>query len=212
MRHLTLALLFSLALLAPLSALAQPVASPPVEGSGVALAPVPEAPAAPVAVPIEVAPVVVPAEVPAPPVVLPPVEPVAVPAGVEPVASPSWISSLGSQILGYLLPVLAAFLSGLLAWLLSLVARKLGISLDLAKDAAVRGAIRAAIGGAEEWAARKLKLGEPVTTGADKAAWVLSAVAGQFPGLLPADLKRMLDEEIATMPKVGATGNKLSGR
>ena len=81
MRHLTLPLVLSLALLAPLSALAQPVASPPVEGSGVALT----APAEAVAVPAVVVPVAAPVVVsPSPSAVpLPPlVEPVDVPAGV----------------------------------------------------------------------------------------------------------------------------------
>jgi len=61
MRHLILALVLSFALLAPLSALAQPVAPPPAEGSGVALEPVPEAVAVPAVVVPEVAPVAVPA-------------------------------------------------------------------------------------------------------------------------------------------------------
>lgn len=70
MRHGILILVLSLAILAPLSALAQPSPVAPVEGSGVALGAVPGAPAAPVAVPVVVAPVVV------------PVEPVDVPSGV----------------------------------------------------------------------------------------------------------------------------------
>jgi hypothetical protein len=153
-----------------------------------------------------------------PSVVVPPIPvEVAPPISVEPspvvvLSEPPvpWLSTLLSQILGALLPVLAAFLAGLLAWVLSIVARKLGISLDLARDAAIRAAIRAAIGGAEEWAARRLKTSEPAASGAEKAQWVLDAVQRQWPGVLPADLKRMLDEELAYLPRVGATGDSMT--
>ena len=126
MRHgiLSLTLIFALALLAPLSALAQPVASPPPEGSGVALTP-PAGPAeaVPVAVP-EVAPVPLP-EV-APVVVSPSPSPVVapvVPVPVEPVDVPSGVGQVVTayQAGGWLAAGAAAVM------LLTLLLRILGI-------------------------------------------------------------------------------------
>jgi hypothetical protein len=211
-----LTLIFTLALTFALALGAQAQEAPPVgalPGSAAVDVVAPEAPV-PVALPLTPSPspeVAVPVPV-APVDVAPPIS--AEPSPVVVLSEPPvpWLSTLLSQILGALLPVLAAFLAGLLAWVLSIVARKLGISLDLAKDAAVRGAIRAAIGGAEEWAARRLKAGEPAASGADKLSWVLNAVSERFPGLVPDNLRRMVDEELAALPKVGATKSAVGGR
>lgn len=118
---------------------------------------------------------------------------------------------LGLDILSYVFPVLAAVLVAVASWGLSKLGKKWGIEVDLAKDAAVRQAIRIAIGGAEEWAARKLKLEDKKVQGAEKAKWVHDVVSRMFPKLFPDDLDRMIDEELAAMSGVGATGDVVVG-
>ena len=120
--------------------------------------------------------------------------------------------SLGIQVLSYMLPVIAAVLTSLTTWGLSLLAKKWKIDLNLSQDAAIRIAIRAAIGGAEEWASRKLKLDAKAgVSGAEKAQWVIAVVEKQWPNLTPAELDRMIDEELSAISGVGATGQSREG-
>lgn len=114
-------------------------------------------------------------------------------------------ANLGLTILSYLLPVAALVLTTLLSWGMTYLGRRYKVQLDLTQDAALRVAVRAAIGGAEEWGARKLKIQGKRVPSAEKAAWVKKAVTSQWPKLLPEDLDRLLDEEIAAMHGVGAT-------
>jgi len=116
--------------------------------------------------------------------------------------------SIGMTLMSYLLPVIAAVLTGLISWGLTKLFKKWGVQLDLTKDAAIRQAVRIAIGGAEEWAARKMKL-DAKPDGAEKAKWVHDQVSRLWPRLLPDDLDGMIDEELAAMQGVGATGNAI---
>ena len=118
---------------------------------------------------------------------------------------------LGMDLLSLLLPVIAAVLSGLIAWGLTKLTKKWGINLDMTKDAALRIAIRTAIGGAEEWAERKWNIDGNKPEGAEKAKWVHDQVSALWPTLIPDSLDRMIDEELATMKGVGATGDTVVG-
>ena len=119
-------------------------------------------------------------------------------------------SGIGLQLLSYLLPVIAAVLTALSSWGLTLLAKKWKIDLDLTKDAALRLALRAAIGGAEEWAARKLKLDpEAAVDGAEKAKMVKGIIEAKWPKLTPAELDQLIDEELAATKGVGATQDRV---
>ena len=118
---------------------------------------------------------------------------------------------LGMDLLSLLLPVIAAVLSGLIAWGLTKLTKKWGINLDMTKDAALRIAIRTAIGGAEEWAERKWNIDGNKPEGAEKAKWIHDQVSALWPTLIPDSLDRMIDEELATMKGVGATGDTVVG-
>jgi len=118
---------------------------------------------------------------------------------------------LGMDILAILLPVIAAILTAVISWGATKLAKKWGIQLDLSKDATIRMAIRTAIGGAEEWAARKMKLEDKSVDGAEKAKWVHDQVSALWPKLLPDSLDGMIDEELAAMAGVGATEDRVVG-
>ena len=207
-RPMHLCALFLLLTLMPLTAMAQagpdgpPVPDVPAvveqPAAAVASMPVPAAEPLPVAVvPVVAAPV--PAE--AAPDVVPP---------IVPAPEPSIWQNLGVQLFGYMLPGIAGVLVALLSWLLLLGARRLGLNIDLARDSMIRGAVRAAIAGAEEWAARKLKAGSK-TGGAEKLQWAIDQLRERYPGALPDELRRMVDEELGLMIGVGATGDQAIG-
>ena len=115
------------------------------------------------------------------------------------------MSDLWTLFLSYMLPIFASILATLAAYALALLGKKIGVEVDLTKDAAIRVGIRKLIGAAEEWAARKAKV-EEKPEGKDKARYVLDLAAKQWPKLLPDDLERILDEELASTKGVGATG------
>lgn len=122
-------------------------------------------------------------------------------------------SEFGLTILSYVLPVLAAVIGSLVAWGVKKLVNKWGIQLDLHKDSQLRIAVRAAIKGAEEWAARKMKLDtDKAVTGAEKASWVQKRIQRMFPELLPDDLEALIDEELASMWGVGSTGERVVNR
>jgi hypothetical protein len=120
--------------------------------------------------------------------------------------------TFGISLASYLLPVIAAILSALAAYGLRYLAKKWKIDLDLAQDAAIRTAVRSAIAGAEEMASRKLKL-EPgkAVPGSEKAQWVFDRVNQMFPDLININLHKMIDEELAQIRGVGATGDRVVG-
>ena len=175
-------------------------AQTPPAASGIAVVP----PSAPVP---EV-PVVVP---PLPVASLPPVAPPpAIILEAAPIPEPGFWASLGGQVLSYLLPMLASIVTALLGWVLLLLRAKLGLAVDLTRDSMVRAAVRSAILGAEEWAARQLKIGQVPPGGAGKLSWAVAALRAQFPKLLPADLSRMIDEELGALPGVGASSTPVA--
>jgi hypothetical protein len=121
--------------------------------------------------------------------------------------------TLGISIASYLLPVIAAVLLAFISYGLKYLTKKWKINLDLSQDTAIRIALRAAICGAEELAARKLKLDKNKgMTGAEKAQWVFDRVNQQWPDLVNVDLHKMMDEELAQMSGVGATGARVVGQ
>ena len=115
---------------------------------------------------------------------------------------------LGIQILGYLLPVMAALLTALGSWGLTMLAKKFGLDIDLRKDAMIRNAVRNGIAAAEEWGQRQIKDEDNGPSGAAKLEWAKGLIMKQWPKMLPEDLDRMLDEELAQMQGPGATGDK----
>jgi len=117
-------------------------------------------------------------------------------------------SQLGIDIMSYLLPVIAVIITALASWALTLLAKKLGVQVDMTKDAAIRRAVRMSIGGAEEWAARKMGTDESKKPeGVEKADWVKRQMNSMWPNLLPEELDRYIDEELAAVPGAGATGD-----
>jgi hypothetical protein len=116
-----------------------------------------------------------------------------------------------NEIMGYVLQGLAALISAMILVGLQRLAKRFNLQLSEREQAMVRGAVRKGIAGAEEWAARELKAHRQPVAGVQKAARVKSMVAAQWPKLLPEDLDRMLDEELAAMAGVGATGDRVVG-
>jgi len=127
------------------------------------------------------------------------------PAAVAPV-SPWW-----AGLVEALIPAAGAVVTALLSWALAQLARRWGLALSQEQEAAIRAGIRVAIGGVEEAALAKVKGGSPPMAGADKLNLALSAVQARWPKALPDDLVRMVHEELARMPGVGATGDTVHG-
>lgn len=116
-----------------------------------------------------------------------------------------------NEIMGYILQGLAALISAMILVGLQRLAKRFNLQLSEREQAMVRGAVRKAIAGAEEWAARELKANRQPVAGVQKAARVKGMVTAQWPKLLPDDLDRMIDEELAAMSGVGATGDRVVG-
>jgi len=123
----------------------------------------------------------------------------AAPAPVEAVASPT----AGEQVFDLLLPTAGAVLSLLAGWLLLGLRRRLGLEIADAHAALIRGTVRRAIAGAEEWAAREGGRG-----GLVKSAHAIAAVRVQYPKLPPSSACRLLDEELGSLPGMGASGDR----
>ena len=133
---------------------------------------------------------------------------VALPAVVLP-PEPGLLAQLGQGVLPYLIQGAGLVLMALFGWLLVWIQRKTKVDLGAAKDSMIREAARKAIGGAEEWLANLLKIGlKPDHT---KLQWATGALLRQFPDVLPADLQRVITEELGAMAGVGATGDKAIG-
>lgn len=115
------------------------------------------------------------------------------------------MAEFGQQLLAYLIPILGSLLAAVATWAITRLAQKYGVDLNLKRDTAIRSTIRSAILGAEEWAARKAKV-ERKPEGSEKAAYVSKLIQAKWPKLLPEDLDRLIDEELARTPGTGATG------
>ena len=133
---------------------------------------------------------------------------VALPVAMLP-PEPGLLAQLGQGVLPYLIQGAGLVLMALFGWLLVWIQRKTKVDLGAAKDSMIREAARKAIGGAEEWLANLLKIGiKPDHT---KLQWATGALLRQFPDVLPADLQRVITEELGAMAGVGATGDKAIG-
>ncbi len=110
------------------------------------------------------------------------------------------------QLLEVLLPIIGAVLTALSSYAVALITKRMGIKLDNEKEQMLRGAIRSGIAGAEEWAARKANIESRNVAGAEKAVWLHERIKKAYPKLSSAELDSLLDEELAKLQDVGATG------
>ena len=107
------------------------------------------------------------------------------------------------------LPPLAALLVALIMWGLRKLFKKIDWDVKARQDAAIRELIRAAIGGAEEWAASKLKASGSKPDGAEKLEWVRQQVDKLWPNAIPDDLDGLIHQELARVSGAGATGDRV---
>lgn len=113
---------------------------------------------------------------------------------------------LGLEVLQAMLPIITTVLTAFAVQGLRLLSKKFKLDIDLTNDAILRIAIRSAIGGAEEWAARELKLdGKSTIVSSDKVALVRGVIKAKYPDLTSEEFDTLLDEELAAMEGVGAT-------
>jgi len=110
------------------------------------------------------------------------------------------------QVLEVVLPIIGALLTALSSYAVTLLTKRMGIKLDAEKEEMLRSAIRSGIAGAEEWAARRAKVEPHNISGAEKAMWLHNRLKKMYPKLAPQELDHMIDEELAKLKDVGATG------
>ena len=118
------------------------------------------------------------------------------------------MSEFGKIIIENLLPVMGALLTALSTYAVRLIAAKLKIQVAAEEEAMLRYAIRKGIAGAEEWAARKASINPSPIKGADKALWVSDRIKEMYPNIQANEITRLIDEELASIKGVGATGDK----
>ena len=123
------------------------------------------------------------------------------PSLAAPADVPFW-----KELVAQLLPIAGAVLMAFAALAVRKLNAKYGLELDDRADATIRKALRGLIIGAEEWAAREMKTGVK-PDGAAKLKRVLDLASGLFPNLDQSKLKSLVDEELARVPGVGATGH-----
>jgi hypothetical protein len=122
------------------------------------------------------------------------------------------MDTFGTTLLSYLLPVLATALATLMSMALAKLIQRLGLHLTAEQDILLRSGVRSAIRGAEEWAAREMKLVPGRTIeGSEKASWVISRILADYPDMTATDVSKFIDEELANMAGVGATGYRVVG-
>lgn len=112
------------------------------------------------------------------------------------------------EIFEIILPIMGAMLTALSSYAVSILCKRLGLKLDQDKQDQMRQVIRSGIAGAEEWAARKAKVDSRNVTGLEKAQWVHAQLKKRFPALASDELDLMIDQELAMLKDVGATGTK----
>lgn len=118
------------------------------------------------------------------------------------------IEYIMKEIFEIVLPIMGAMLTAISSYAVSILCKRMGIKLDQDKQDQVRHLIRSGIAGAEEWAARKAKVDSRNVTGLEKAQWVHAQLKKKFPNLASDDLDLMIDQELAMLEDVGATGSK----
>ncbi len=111
-----------------------------------------------------------------------------------------------TEVWAQVLPPLTALLVAFIMWGLRKLFKKIDWDVTVKQDAALRELIRAAIGGAEELAAKALKVDETKVGGAEKLDWVREQVTKLWPDAIPADLDGLIHQELARIYGVGATG------
>ena len=116
-----------------------------------------------------------------------------------------------NEVFSYVLQGLATLIGAFALVGVQRLARRFGLQISDRENEMLRAAVRNGIAGAEEWAARELKIRGVQVAGVQKLDRVKNAVTAAFPKLIPADLDRMVDEELAQMPRVGATGDRVVG-
>ena len=118
------------------------------------------------------------------------------------------IEYIMKEVFEVLLPIVGAMLTALSSYAVSLLCKRMGIKLDEEKEAQVRTFIRSGIAGAEEWAARRAKVDSRNVTGLEKAQWVHAHLKRKYPSMASDELDLMIDQELAMLKDVGATGSK----
>lgn len=104
------------------------------------------------------------------------------------------------------LPILGAIVMAAATLALRALSKKAGLDVSAKTEAALRSSMRSALLGAEEWAAAKLKAGDPKPDGAQKAARVIELVGLAYPKSKESELASLLHEELARTKGLGATG------
>ena len=112
------------------------------------------------------------------------------------------------QFLEMLLPIIGALLTALSSYAVTLLTKKMGVQLEKEQKNLIRTAVRSGIAGAEEWAARKAKLEKRNIAGAEKAIWLHDRIKKMYPKLASDELDALIDDELAQLKDVGATGEK----
>ena len=107
-----------------------------------------------------------------------------------------------------LLPVLSALLTAIISYGAILYIKKLKIQLSQEQEDQLRLAVRNAINGAEEWAARRVKLDNKQVAGLEKASWVHDRIKESFSGLTTEELEKLIDEELNHFSDSGAFTRK----
>tara|TARA_Y100001937_G_C6934866_1_gene247661 strand:+ start:187 stop:552 length:366 start_codon:yes stop_codon:yes gene_type:complete len=110
------------------------------------------------------------------------------------------------EVLEVVLPIIGALLTALSSYAITLLTKRMGIKLNAEKEEMLRSAVRSGIAGAEEWAARRAKIEPHNISGAEKAKWLHDRLKKMYPNLAPQELHYMIDEELAKITDVGATG------
>lgn len=131
----------------------------------------------------------------------------AIEAAAEVAATPPASNFMAEDFWPNALPILGAIVMAAATLALRALQKKTGIDIDAKTEAALRSAMRSAVLGAEEWAAAKLKAGDPKPDGAEKAARVIELVQLTYPKAKENELTSVLHEELARTKGLGATGN-----
>ncbi len=114
-------------------------------------------------------------------------------------------AALGSTAASYILPVLEIVLIIVARLLYQWAKKRFDLDISERTDAQIRLAIRNGARGLEELAAKKLKV-EPDSDGLDKAKLLWAQIEKKWPDLTSDEFDTMLNEELAYMDGMGASG------
>lgn len=108
-----------------------------------------------------------------------------------------------------LLPVAGSMLATALTGLAVAMLKRWSIDIDAAQQERIRAVVRRAIGGAEERMTGNPYDGEP-PTGREKAELATRWIQEKYPRLTADAIQAMIDQEIAFMPSLGRTKDRLT--